>query len=171
MFLACPAWLTTASRWHCGLTCGLNSALWGTGAGIPCGGEGGRRGEKLRGEGLRCSFLHQLEELRGVSGGGGESGELWPASLGWWPKAYSLEAKILCCGLGVLGLFHTGARTGLTNSSGAQSKLYSKSGCTRFPSRLVQLSCPQIQDTLRSNLNTREVVFQGIWCPVKPRQK
>ena len=46
MFLAWPAWLATASRWHCGLTCGLNSALWGPRAGIPCrrgwgGGQGG----------------------------------------------------------------------------------------------------------------------------------
>lgn len=46
------------------------------------GGGGAGGGEKLRGEGLRCSLLHQLEELRGVSGGGGESGELWLASLG-----------------------------------------------------------------------------------------
>lgn len=118
VFLVCPAWLTTASRWHCGLAWPELSlgALCKHSLCV---------GEKLRGDRLRCSLLHQLELREGMSGGGGESGELWPASWGDGPRHSPLEAEILCCGLGVLGLFQIGARTGLTNSSRAQNKLYS----------------------------------------------
>lgn len=90
------------------------------------------------------------------------------------PQQIPWRQRILCCGSGVLCLFHTpGARAGFSSSSGAQNKLYSKSGLTH-PDALSPLdwfSYPstQTQDKLRSTLNIRAIVSHNIQCLVKLR--